>query len=186
MTAAGFGLPAIASQFSTRVVAKAMHVCELLASHVDGFTKVSSRLNHAHYIVAKACLGVPPTTSLGSYVAAFAECRFLTRASTILAQRVVMTRARLALLPRSHPTRVAVRAAQHLPATWWQHARVLMLSISSEFSEIWEFAGSVRLRQPDKARESQTAPSLPQTLRHAPTKAAGGAMVSAAAATHDL
>ena len=142
MTAAGFGLPAIASQFSTRVVAKAMHGCELLASHVDGFTKVSSRLNHAHYIVAKACLGVPPTTSLGSYVAAFAECRFLTRASTILAQRVVMTRARLALLPRSHPTRVAVRAAQHLPATWWQHARVLMLSISSEFSEIWEFAGA--------------------------------------------
>eukprot|EP00439_Symbiodinium_sp_Y106_P045074 s1566_g5.t1 len=62
MTAAGFGLPAIASQFSTRVVAKAMHGCELLASHVDGFTRVSSRLNHAHYTVAKACLGVPLTS----------------------------------------------------------------------------------------------------------------------------
>ena len=66
----------------------------------------------------------------------------LTRASTILAQRVVMTRARLALLPSSHPTRVAVRAAQHLPQTWWQHARVLMMSTSPEFSEVWEFAGA--------------------------------------------
>ena len=52
---------------STRFVAKAMHGCELLASHVDGCAKLSSRLNHAHYTVAKASLGVPPATSLGSY-----------------------------------------------------------------------------------------------------------------------
>lgn len=83
----GFGLPAVASQFMTRVLPAALHGCELLISSNLEWTQVAKQLNEAQYIVAKAFLGCPKIAHLGSHVAVLAETRFLTRAGTWLAKK---------------------------------------------------------------------------------------------------
>ena len=59
MAAAGFGVPAVASQFTIRTVPKAFNGSVILASLPEGFSKVASQLNMAQYTVAKAVLGIP-------------------------------------------------------------------------------------------------------------------------------
>ena len=120
----GFGLPAVASQFMTRVLPAALHGCELLISSNLEWTQVAKQLNEAQYIVAKTFLGCPKTAHLGSHVAVLAETRLLTRAGTWLAKNIIMARARLACLPDIHPAKRVAQGIQRagIPDTWLHHS----------------------------------------------------------------
>ena len=138
MSNAGFGVPATAAQFTLRVASKALAGCEVLASYGEGFSKAAERVNAAQDAVAKALLGIPAAASVGSRAAVLAETRLLIRAGTMVAQRIAMTRARIFLLPRDHPTSLAVQwiVAGNVQDTWWTHSAEVVRAVL-QVPEIW-------------------------------------------------
>ena len=130
MTDRGFGMPVQAVQFPARVEASALYGTELLASCALGWPAVRARLNQVYYDLAKLLLtGASGTLSLGpgGHVRAFLEARFLTRLGTKVTRRVIMARARLALLPSPSPISpvLAALAAAGGEATWLEHAEAV-------------------------------------------------------------
>lgn len=145
MSSHGFGIPAMASQFHSRVLGKALHGCELLASCRSGWGHVAKRLNDAQYFVAKAFLCCPHTAHLGSQVAALAETRLLTRASTWLAKSIVMARARLACLPLDHSARLAgITICQTgIPDTWMSSSLKILKKVLQVEYDLWDDLGAI-------------------------------------------
>lgn len=140
MSSHGFGIPAMASQFHSRVLGKALRGCEILASCHPGWACVAKRLNDAQYLVAKAFLCCPHTAHLGSQVAALAEKRLLTRASAWLAKSIVMARARLACLPSGHSARLAGIALSHagIPDTWMFSSLTILKRVLQVEHDLWD------------------------------------------------
>ena len=125
----GFGLPAVASQFMTRVLPAALHGCELLISSNLEWTQVAKQLNEAQYIVAKAFLGCPKIAHLGSHVAVLAETRFLTRAGTWLAKKHHHGSGTISML-----TWHTLQRAGIIPDTWLHHS----VSVLRRFQIGWD------------------------------------------------
>ena len=152
-----------------------MHGYELLASQVDGFAEVSSGLKHAHYIgwlhcslrrvsFPHASQHHPGTESTDDQSAPCTASQFSPNKGSSPSSPT-LTCNLVAACSSAH--------AVHKPGAC---------------SEIWEFAGPADfddLAKQPKSKLLQAYHNMPQLLRHAPTKAAGGALVSAAAATHD-
>ena len=158
MTAAGFGLPAISSQFSARVVAKAMHGCELLASQVDGFAEVSSGLNHAHYIGWLHC-------SLRRVSFPHASQHHPGTESTD-DQSAPCTASQFSPNKGSSPNSPTL-TCNLVAACSSAHA----VPKPGACSEIWEFAGAADfddLTKQQKSKLLQAYHNMPQLLRHAP------------------
>ena len=117
----GFGVPFQVYQFGLRVCPSAFYGAEVLASFGPGWRKAAKRLNDTHYAIAKVLLGLPAGESLGEggYVRAFSETRFLTRLGGELAQRIVLARARLLLLPPGSPVEAALLGAAQVSGQCW-------------------------------------------------------------------
>ena len=128
LAAKGFGLPAISSQFHSRIAPKALTGCELLASCSRGWGQVLAQVNQAQYKVAKAFLGVPQHVHLDHHVTALWECRISTRASTRILGKLVSARTCISLLPPDHPAAFTVQAIlpNGIPDTWLQHVDQLI------------------------------------------------------------
>ena len=71
----GFGLPYQVAQLPARVVIKAFHGAELLASFTPRWQAAVARVNKVQHEVAKMLLGGGPGVSLGIQVGTFARWR---------------------------------------------------------------------------------------------------------------
>ena len=139
----GFGLPFQRVQLKQRVWASALHGAEVLASFGPGWKQAVKRLNDIHYAMAKIILGLPANESLGAggHVRAFSETRFLTRLGGELAQRVVLARVRILLLPPGNPVEAVLRGVAQVPGKCWlRDVEVIMdeLEITNDLGVNWE------------------------------------------------
>ena len=87
----------------------------------------------------------PHTAHLGSQVAALAETRLLTRASTWLAKSIVMARARLACLPLDHSARLAgITICQTgIPDTWMSSSLKILKKVLQVEYDLWDDLGAI-------------------------------------------
>jgi hypothetical protein len=143
----GFGLPMQARAWTVRVESSVLPGTEVLASCSGGIPAVMHQLNLAHADACRILLAARPGLLVGELLALFAETRAGTRLGTRWAARVVMARARLALLPRAGPLGEVVEGAEQAEGDcWWADAaRVAeVLGISENVLDV--------LRGPERGR----------------------------------
>ena len=113
--AGGFPVPVLAAQVPQRVESAIMFGAALLL----GVPRIESDLNNLQSYWARVTLGCRRGPRL-PWALSRAQCGWGRRLGTRMLEEVVMARARVWLLPHSHPAAVLREAARVSPApSWW-------------------------------------------------------------------